>query len=281
MTRLNGKTALITGSTDGVGRLVAKRLGEAGARVLVHGRDRERGQSVVAEIKEGGGSAEFLAADFSALAEVRRLAEAVQQRTDRLDILINNAGIGTGGSGEPRQTSADGHELRFAINYLPGFLLIHVLLPLIKQSAPARIVNVASAGQQPIDFTDLMLTRGYSGTRAYCQSKLAQIMFTIDLADELHGTGVTVNALHPATYMDTTMVRRAGITPSSSVEGGAEAILNLATSAALEGRSGLYFNGLREARADGQAYDAKARQRLKAISLELTSLSSIATLSAG
>jgi len=192
--------------------------------------------------------------------------------TDRLDILINNAGIGTGGSGASRQTSADGHELRFAVNYLAGFLLTRLLLPLIRQSAPARIVNVASAGQQAIDFTDVMLTRGYSGTRAYCQSKLAQVMFTFDLAAELDGAGVTVNALHPATYMDTTMVRRAGITPSSSVEEGAEAILNLATSPALEGRRGLYFNGPREARADGQAYDARARQRLKAISLELTNV---------
>jgi NAD(P)-dependent dehydrogenase (short-subunit alcohol dehydrogenase family) len=281
MTSLNGKTALITGSTDGVGRVVAKRLGDAGARVLVHGRHRERGQSLVAEINEGGGAAEFLAADLSALAEVRRLAEAVQQRTDRLDILINNAGIGTGGSGASRQTSADGHELRFAVNYLAGFLLTRLLLPLIEQSAPARIVNVASAGQQPIDFTDVMLTRGYSGTRAYCQSKLAQIMFTFDLAGELQGTGVTVNALHPATYMDTTMVRRAGITPSSTVEEGAEAILNLATSPALEGRSSLYFNGLREARADEQAYDARTRQRLEAISLELADLSSATTVSAG
>jgi NAD(P)-dependent dehydrogenase (short-subunit alcohol dehydrogenase family) len=279
MTRLNGKTKLITGSTDGVGRLVAKRLGDAGARVLVHGRDWERGERLVTEIKEGGGSAEFLAADLSALTEVRRLAEAVQQRTDRLEILINNAGIGTGGSGAPRQTSADGHELRFAVNYLAGFLLTHLLLPLIKQSAPARIVNVASAGQQAIDFTDVMLTRGYSGTRAYCQSKLAQIMPTFDLAGDLHGTGVTVNALHPATYMDTTMVRRAGITPWSSVDEGAEAILNLATSPALENRSGLYFNGLREARADGQAYDSEARRRLKAISLELTSLSSAGAVS--
>lgn len=281
MTRLNSKTALITGSTDGVGRLVARRLGDAGARVLVHGRDRERGERLVAEIKEGGGSAEFLAADLSTLAEVRRLAEAVQQRTVRLDILINNAGIGTGGSGAPRRTSADGHELRFAVNYLAGLLLTRLLLPLIKQSAPARIVNVASGGQQAIDFTDIMLTRGYSGTRAYCQSKLAQIMFTVDLAGELHGTGVTANALHPATYMDTTMVRQAGIKPWSSVEEGAEAILNLAISPALEESSGLYFDGQREARADDQAYDAKARQRLKAISLELTSLSSTATVSAG
>ena len=270
MTSLTGKTALVTGSTDGVGRVVAERLGKMGARVLVHGRDRARGERVVADIKAAGGTAEFLPADLAALAEVRRLAQAVRGTTDRLDILINNAGIGSAGAA--RQTSADGHELRFAVNYLAGFLLSYLLLPLIKQSAPARIVNVASAGQQAIDFADVMLTRGYSGSRAYCQSKLAQILFTIDLAAELEGSGVTVNALHPATYMNTTMVRRAGVTPISTVEEGAEAILNLAAGPALAGRSGLYFNGLREARADRQAYDTDARSRLRALSLELTGL---------
>ena len=273
MTRLNGKTALITGSTDGVGRLVAKRLGGAGARVLVHGRNRERGERRVAEIKAGGGSAEFLAADLSALAEVCRLAEAVQQRTDRLDILINNAGIGTGSSGAPRQTSADGHELRFAVNYLAGFLLTRLLLPLIRQSAPARIVNVASAGQQAIVFTDIMLTRGYSGTRAYCQSKLAQIMFTIDLAARIDPSAVTVNALHPARSMNTPRVVEAGFEPLSTVEEGAEATMQLAVSPELDGRTGLYFNGLNEARANEQAYDEDARRRLWALSLELTGLS--------
>jgi len=272
MTSLNGKTALVTGSTDGVGRVVAERLGTMGARVLVHGCDRTRGERVVAAIKAAGGNAAFLAADLAALAEVRGLAEAVRKATDRLDILINNAGIGTAGAA--RQTSADGHELRFAVNYLAGFLLTCLLLPLIKQSAPARIVNVASAGQQAIDFADVMLTRGYSGSRAYCQSKLAQMMFTVDLAHELDGAGVTVNALHPATYMNTTMVRRAGVTPVSTVEEGAEAILNLAAGPALEGRSGLYFNGLREARADRQAYDPQARARLRALSLDLTGLRS-------
>jgi len=270
VTALKGKTALVTGSTDGVGRVVAEQLGKMGACVLVHGRDRERGEQVVADIKRAGGTAEFLPADLAALAEVRRLADAARATTDRLDILINNAGIGSAGAG--RQTSADGHELRFAVNYLAGFLLSYLLLPLLKQSAPARIVNVASAGQQAIDFSDVMLTRGYSGSRAYCQSKLAQIMFTIDLAAELEGSGVTVNCLHPATYMNTTMVRRAGVTPISTVEQGAEAILNLAAAPALAGRSGLYFNGLREARADRQAYDADARSRLRAMSLELTGL---------
>jgi NAD(P)-dependent dehydrogenase (short-subunit alcohol dehydrogenase family) len=270
MISLKGDTALVTGSTDGVGRVVAGQLGKMGARVLVHGRDQKRGERVVGEIRAGGGTADFLAADLASLADVRRLADAVRASTNRLDILINNAGIGSAGT--ERQTSADGHELRFAVNYLAGFLLTYLLLPLIKASAPARIVNVASAGQQAIDFSDVMLTRGYSGTRAYCQSKLAQIMFTIDLASELQGTGVTVNALHPATYMNTTMVRRAGVTPISTVEEGAEAILNLAAGAALEERTGLYFNGLREARADRQAYDAAARARLRALSLELTGL---------
>lgn len=272
MERQNTKTALITGSTDGVGRVVAKTLGSRGMRVLVHGRDRARGERVVAEIKGSGGSAEFLEADLSALAEVRRLADTVQRTTNRLDLLINNAGIGSGGAQGTRQTSADGYELRFAVNYLAGFLLTDLLLPLIKQSAPARIVNVSSLGQQALDFADVMLTRGYSGSRAYCQSKLAQILFTIDLARELEGSGVTVNALHPATYMDTTMVRQSGITPISSAEDGAEAILKLALSPELEGRSGLFFNGQREARADAQAYDAEARQRLKAESRKLVGL---------
>jgi NAD(P)-dependent dehydrogenase (short-subunit alcohol dehydrogenase family) len=220
-----------------------------------------------------------LAADLSALAEVRRLAGAVQQATMRLDLLINNAGIGSGGPQGTRQTSADGYELRFAVNYLAGFLLTHLLLPLIGKSTLARIVNVSSLGQQAIDFADVMLTHGYSGSRAYCQSKLAQIMFMIDLAHELDGTGVTVNALHPATYMNTTMVRQSGVTPMSSVEQGADAILNLAVSAALERRSGLFFNGQREARADAQAYDPAARQRLKTLSLELSGLSSASAAS--
>jgi len=274
MAKPSGKTGLITGSTDGVGRMVATRLGEDGWRILVHGRDRTRGEEVVAAIKAAGGSAEFLQADLSSLAEVRRLASAVQQTTNRLDLLINNAGIGSGGPQGEREESADGHELRFAVNYLSGFLLTHLLLPLIKQSAPARIVNVASLGQQAIDFDDAMLTHDYSGMRAYRQSKLAQILFTIDLAHELDGSGVTVNALHPATFMNTTMVRQFG-TPMSTVEEGADAILKLAISPDLEGRSGLYFNGQREAQADAQAYDAAARERLRTLSVKLAGLAPV------
>jgi len=267
-----GRTALITGATDGVGRVVACALAQQGWRVLVHGRDRPRGEALVREIERAGGSAAFLAADLASLAEVRRLADAVKQQTDRLELLINNAGIGSVGSAPGRQTSADGHELRFAVNYLAGFLLTHLLLPLLKASAPARIVNVASAGQQAIDFSDVMLTRGYSGGGAYRQSKLAQILFTVDLADELEGSGVIANTLHPSTYMNTTMVRQSGTTPISTVEDGAAAILQLAVSPALDGKSGLYFNVLRESRADPQAYDAEARRRLRALSLKLVGL---------
>src|SRR5512133_1725634 len=202
-------TVLVTGSTDGVGRLVARRLADQGARVLIHGRDRTRGEQLLSEIRAANrGSAVFLPADFSSLAEVRRLAGAVRRECDRLDILINNAGIGSGGSAGRREVSQDGHELRFAVNYLAGFLLTRALLPLLMLGKPARIVNVSSLGQHPIDFGDVMLTRGYSGSRAYAQSKLAQIMFTFDLARELEPETVTANCLHPATYMATNCGRR-------------------------------------------------------------------------
>ena len=187
---------------------------------------------------------------------MRRLADAVQKTTQRLDLLINNAGIGSGGPQGVRQESADGYELRFAVNYLSGFLLAHLLLPLIEKSAPTCIVNVSSLGQQAIDFDDVMLTHDYSGMRAYRQSKLAQILFTLDLAHDLEGTGVTVTALHPATFMNTAMVRQFG-TPMSTVEEGADAIMRLAVSGDVEGKTGLYFNGQREAKADAQAYDAR------------------------
>jgi NAD(P)-dependent dehydrogenase (short-subunit alcohol dehydrogenase family) len=268
----NGKTALVTGATDGVGRLVARRLADRGWRVLIHGRNQARGAALVQEITAAGGHAFFIAADLASLAEVGTLARAVMAATERLELLINNAGIGTAGDRPGRQESADGHELRFAVNYLAGFLLTHRLLPLLKGGKPARIVNVASAGQQPIDFDDVMLTRNYSGAAAYRQSKLAQILFTVDLAEELKGFGITANALHPSTYMNTTMVRQSGTTPISTVEQGADAILHLAVGPDLEGRSGLYYNVLREQRADAQAYDPEARAKLRALSLKLTGL---------
>jgi NAD(P)-dependent dehydrogenase (short-subunit alcohol dehydrogenase family) len=271
--KMDGKTVLITGSTDGVGRYVATRLAAAGAKVLIHGRDQERAKTLSEEIKRAGGSEPvFYQADLSSLADTRKLADAVLADHTRLDVFVSNAGIGSQNNGPARQTSADGYELRFAVNYLSGFLLAHRLLPLLKTSAPSRIVNVASLGQHPIDFDDVMITRGYSGGRAYAQSKLSQIMFTIDLADELREPGVTVNSLHPATYMNTTMVRAGGITPMSTVEQGGEAILHLVTGDDVAGKSGLFFNGMNEAKANPQAYDAAARQSLRALSRELTGL---------
>jgi NAD(P)-dependent dehydrogenase (short-subunit alcohol dehydrogenase family) len=270
---VDGKTVLVTGSTDGVGRYVASKLAASGARVLIHGRDAARAEALGNEIKRAGrGEAVFYQADLSSLAGARQLADKVLAQNDRLDIFISNAGIGSRTQGAERRTSADGHELRFAVNYLSGFLLAGLLLPLLKASAPSRIVNVASLGQHPLDFEDVMLTKDYTGGRAYAQSKLAQIMFTIDLARELKGSGVTVNALHPATYMNTTMVREGGITPISTVEQGGEAILHLAIGGDVAGKTGLFFNGMQEARANPQAYDEAARKRLRCLSLELTGL---------
>jgi NAD(P)-dependent dehydrogenase (short-subunit alcohol dehydrogenase family) len=271
--KMDGKTVLVTGSTDGVGRYVAAKLAAAGAKVLIHGRDRERAQALADEIRRHGqGEAIFYQADLSSLAGTRQLANAVLADHQRLDLFISNAGIGSQNQGPQRQTSADGYELRFAVNYLSGFLLARLLLPLLKASAPSRIVNVASLGQHPIDFDDVMITKDYSGSRAYAQSKLSQIMFTIDLADELKGSDVTVNSLHPATYMNTTMVRAGGITPISTVEQGGEAILHLADGDDVAGKTGLFFNGMQQARANPQAYDEAARQRLRALSFELTGL---------
>jgi len=268
-----GKTVLITGSTDGVGRYVAMQLAMSGARVLIHGRDQARAQTLADEIRRAGGSEPaFYQADLSSLAGVRQFADAVLADHSRIDVFVSNAGIGSQNGGSGRQISADGYELRFAVNYLSGFLLAYRLLPLLKAAAPSRIVNVASLGQHPIDFDDVMITQGYTGSRAYAQSKLSQIMFTIDLAGELKGTGVTVNSLHPATYMNTTMVRAGGITPMSTVEQGGAAILHLVRGDDMAGRSGLFFNGLQEAKANPQAYDAAARRRLRTLSLELTGL---------
>jgi len=270
---MQGKTVLITGSTDGVGRYVATRLAADGANVLIHGRDASRAEVLIGEIKRSGHAAPaFYQADLSSLADARRLADAILADHKRIDVLVSNAGIGSQNHGPERRESADGHELRFAVNYLSGFLLAHRLLPLIKAAAPSRIVNVASLGQHPIDFDDVMITRNYSGSRAYAQSKLSQIMFTIDLAQELKGSGVTVNALHPATYMNTTMVRAGGITPVSTVEQGGAAILHLVQGDDVAGKSGLFFNGMNEMKADAQAYDATARERLRALSLKLTGL---------
>jgi len=269
---LEGQVILVTGSTSGLGREVALRLATTGAHIIVHGRNRERGMAVVSEIEqEGIGSAKFYAADLASLEQVREFAETILRDYDRLDVLINNAGIWLTPE-DGRQVSADGHELHFAVNYLSGFLLTQMLLPRIIDGAPSRIVNVASGAQRPIDFEDVMLERNYSDSRGYAQSKLAQVMFTFDLARELEGTGVIVSTLHPATFMDTNMVLSRGRQPRSSVGDGAEAVVHLITSPDLE--SGQYFNGLSPARANAQAYDEEAREKLRRLSIELADIGS-------
>lgn len=264
------RIALVTGSTDGLGREVARRLAAQGAHVIVHGRNAERGQAVVAEIaREGKGSARFYAADFASLAEVRRLADDIARDYPRLDLLVNNAGIFVR---EPeRRLSADGFEMHFAVNYLAGFLLTHRLLPLLERGRSPRIVNVSSLAASPIDFDDVMISRGYSGNRGYGQSKLAQVLFTKDLADDLKPKGIVAMALHPATYMDTTMVRTGGMTPRSTVDEGATAVMHAIATA--EAPSGTYFNGLAVGSPHAQANDVDARRRLRAVSMKLTGVS--------
>jgi NAD(P)-dependent dehydrogenase (short-subunit alcohol dehydrogenase family) len=256
---------LITGATEGLGRALAERLAQDGEELLLHGRDADRLARVADELAaagEGPAPRMFLA-DFANLAEVSRLAAEVRDATDRLDVLVSNAGIGSGEpDGRERRTSADGYELRFAVNFLAGFLLTVELLPLLRASAPARVVNVASLGQYPLDFEDLMLERGYDGSRAYAQSKLAQIMAGFELAERVPASEVTVNSLHPATYMPTKMVLQEIGRQVDSIEDGVASTHRLVSDPALAGVTGAFFDRTREARANDQAYDPDARAEL-------------------
>jgi len=267
---------LLTGATDGLGRALADRLASSGARLILHGRDAERLASVADEIAASGAERpRAVCADLASLAEVARLAEDVAGMTDRLDVLINNAGIGAGEpEGHERRTSADGYELRFAVNYLAGFRLTMGLIPRMRSSrvadGPARIVLVASLGQQALDLGDLMLTHGYSGQRAYNQSKLAQIMFGFELAHKLPASEITVNSLHPSTYMPTKMVVANGVAPIDTIESGVDATARLAIDPELDGKTGRFYDRQREAQPHEQAFDPVARRELWQRSLELT-----------
>jgi NAD(P)-dependent dehydrogenase (short-subunit alcohol dehydrogenase family) len=274
MRPVEDQTILVTGATDGLGRALARELAARGATVLLHGRSTARLEDTRRELKEATGSDRLRTyqADFASLEQVRRLGREATGDQRRLDVLVNNAGIAGGG---PRQESADRYELRFAVNYLAPFLLTELLLPLLRRSAPARIVNVASVGQVRIDFDDVMLEHGYDGLRAYRQSKLAQVMFTFELAERLRAageTGVTVNALHPATLMNTKMALDSFGYAMSTIEDGVEATLRLVVAPELDGVSGRYFDRLDESRANPQAYDVDARRRLWRLSAALTGL---------
>jgi NAD(P)-dependent dehydrogenase (short-subunit alcohol dehydrogenase family) len=277
------RTIVITGATDGLGKGLASELARSGARLILHGRNEEKGQAVLEELRQHqtgragarpriNGELEWRRADLSSLDEVRELANSLLDE-DRIDVLVNNAGIGTAGG---REESADGYELTFAVNYLAPFLLTRRLLPMIERSAPSRIVNVTSAGQAPIDFDDVMLERSYSGGQAYFQSKLALVMLTFDLAEELEGSGVTANCLHPGTYMPTNMVLGAGIDPVTPLEDGIAATMRLISSPEVDGVNGHYFDGTRESAPLPQAEDPEARRRLRELSADLTGIQAAA-----
>ena len=264
------KSILITGSTDGLGKEVARRLAMQGWHVLLHGRDRAKGEAVLAELREhsGNDNLHYFNADLSSLAEVKNLAGEVIASQERLDVLVNNAGIGPRTPDSPRTLSKDGYEVFFAVNYLAGYLLASELMPLLKKSAPARLINVASLAQAPVRFDDPMLEKEYNDGLAYRQSKLAQILHANDLAQQLAGTGVTANSLHPATLMNTRMVLESTALPASmtTVADGADTVEYLVTSPELETVSGVYFDMQKKATAEAQAYDNNAQQQLRTLS---------------
>ncbi|MFI6723507.1 SDR family NAD(P)-dependent oxidoreductase [Streptomyces sp. R-74717] len=267
----HNKTVLITGTTQGLGRHVALDLAAKGAALLLHGRDRGRLDEIAAEVRASAPDVPVRTylADLADLDQVLAMAARILDAESRLDVLVNNVAIGFGTDHTRREVSRQGHELRFAVNYLAPHLLTRELLPLLTASAPARVVNVASVGQAPIDFDDVMLERGYGGVDAYCRSKLAMIMWTFDLAAELVDSGVTVNTLHPAHLMDTQGVRDSGLTPAVGIDEGVRPTVRLVTDPALETVTGKYFDQFTESPAHEQAYDTTARTRLAALTRNL------------
>jgi NAD(P)-dependent dehydrogenase (short-subunit alcohol dehydrogenase family) len=267
------RTILITGATDGLGRALADSLAAAGNRLILHGRNPDRLSQVAAQIQAGTGAAapETVLADLAELRQVRQLSEQVAALTDRLDVFVSNAGVGSGYPAKrEREVSADGYELRFAVNYLAGFDLALRLLPLLQAAGSARIVNVASLGQAPIHFDDVMIEHDYSGSRAYGQSKLAQITAGFTMAERLDPAVVTVNSLHPSTMMPTKMVVAEYGHTVDTLEEGERATSRLVDDPALAGVTGRFFDRLREARVHESAYDPQVRAKLWQVSLELT-----------
>jgi NAD(P)-dependent dehydrogenase (short-subunit alcohol dehydrogenase family) len=265
---MTGRVALVTGSTDGLGREVARALAARGAHVIVHGRNVERGRELVQEITaQRVGSARFFAVDFASLAAVRALADSVLKHYPRVHLLVNNAGIRLADR-TARQTSAEGYELHFAVNYLAGYLLTELLLTRLRESAPSRILFVASRTQQPIDFANVMLDGNYTSGRGYAQSKLAQIIYAQDLAEQLKRSNIVVYAVHPAGVMNTNMMRSIGATPRSTVEQGLASTMQAITTTSAP--TGTYFFESTIAAPNAQAADTSARRRLRELSKSLT-----------
>ncbi|MEU3399641.1 SDR family NAD(P)-dependent oxidoreductase [Streptomyces filamentosus] len=268
MTRLpHHHTTLVTGATQGLGRGIALDLAARGGTVLLHGRDAGRLAAVAAELRalDAGGEVRTYRADLADLDRVADLAARIADAEPRLDALVHNAVVGAGPRPLEREVSAQGHELRLAVNHLAPYALTRGLLPLLTASAPARVVNVASLGQEPVDLDDPGFEKGYEGLRAYCRSKLALVTATFALAEELAGSGVTVNALHPAHLMDTEGVRAYGLTPLVGVEEGVRPTVRLVVDPGLAGVTGRYFDRFTDARAHERAYDPEARRRLMAL----------------
>lgn len=264
---INQRIVLITGSTSGLGREVARSLADAGDHVIIHGRSNERGESLAKELNDKRpGTARFYPADFGSLADVRLLATEIIRDYPRLDVLINNAGIAL--INDPvRRISQDGYELHFQVNYLSCFLLTDLLLPLLDKGYSPRIINVASISAAPLDFDNLMLQRDYSPWHAYGQSKLAQVMYTADLSNKLLARNITVNSLHPATYMDTSMVLSLGVKPESSVMDGRDAVMHLVNDENVG--NGEFYDGLELSKTHAQAYDEAVRAQLWIVSEQL------------
>jgi NAD(P)-dependent dehydrogenase (short-subunit alcohol dehydrogenase family) len=279
---MKGKTCMITGATSGIGRATAIELARRGARLIVVCRDRTRGESLVREIGEQAGSEEvqLMLADLASLQSIRQLAADFLATAQPLHLLLNNAGV----VNLQRQLSVDGFEEVFAVNHLAYFLLTHLLLDRLKAGSAARIVNVASDAHKfggAIDFDDLGSEKSYGTMRVYARSKLANIMFTYELARRLQGTGVTVNCLHPGA-VSTGLGKNNGKLAQVLIgflrpffktpEQGAATSIYLASSPAVEGVSGKYFVNSKERRSSKASYDVAAQQRLWKVSEDLTGL---------
>jgi retinol dehydrogenase 14 len=278
---MSEKVCLITGASSGIGKATAAGLANMGASVVMVGRDRGRGETAMAEIKEGNpdASVDLMLADVSSQEQIRRLADEFKEAYPRLDVLINNAGVFL----SKRITTTDGIEMTFAVNHLAYFLLTNLLLDMLKASAPSRIVNVSSGAQSngTIDFDNLQGEKGYKGTKAYSQSKLANVLFTYELARRLEGTGVTANCLHPGAVRTNFGSGSSGVFGFMvralrplmiSPEKGAETSIYLASSPEVEGLSGRYFVKIAEARSSDESYDERIARRLWEVSSELTNL---------
>ena len=273
---MQGKTILVTGSTDGIGKQTALELACMGAHVIVHGRSLARAQAALEEIRQavertcGEPALDILIADFSSLEQVRQMAAQVQERFPRLDVLVNNAGVFM----KRRQLTPQGLEYTLVINHLAHFLLTHLLLDVLKRSAPARILNVSSNTHQwvtDVDFDNLQGERHYDGDDAYALSKLANIWFTVELAERLQGSGVTVNALHPG-VINTKLLRTGFVAPGAEVSEGAETSVYLACAPQVEGVSGAYFVQKQRSGTSALSRDRELRQRFWQVSAALVGL---------